>query len=267
MKELNEKSRQRGTPRSPRRKGMIAVLCVLIVVFLAVTSVANRWKEELQVERVDIRGCRILPEREVIALAKVPVGTPLYEVDLLAVRSRLRTNPYIKEAVVNHDLPSAIKITVQERRPAAILGGPEPFCITAEGYVLPSVTSKEVFDLPAITGLPQEQPVRAGDRINTEKFRVAIEILREAQALDPDLYHLISEINLASEDIIVYTAEQGVPILFGKDRIRTQLGSLQSFWNQHVRQEGAENLKAIDLRFEGQVVVRWNHPTSQEKSL
>jgi cell division septal protein FtsQ len=267
MGDRDQQTQLRGSDRSQQRKGMVVLLLFLIAAFLGITSLANRWKGELLVERLDIRGNRILTDKELVALANVPIGTPLYDVNLLDIRSGVRVNPYVADAVVVHDLPATIKIAIRERKPVAILGGSEPLYISAEGYVLPPVNSKEVFDLPVITGAGQSLPIKAGMKIASENFKAAAEILSEAAALDRDLYHLISEINIDSLEPTLYMAEQGIPIFFRKDSIRTQLVYLLSFWNQYVRQQGSERVRSIDLRFEGQVVVSWNKPSPQEKSL
>lgn len=267
MKGRNQNLLMKGNGRVRRKRPTIALFLFLVILVLGVTSLANRWKGELRVERVQVRGTRILTEKEVVALANVPVGTPLYDVDLLLVRGRLLANPYVREAVIAHDLPSTIKVTISERPPVAFLGGSELYCLSEEGYVLPAVNSKEVFDLPVITGLAQERSLKPGLKIGTENFKAAIEILSEAAALDRELYHLISEINIGGASPIVYSAEHAVPIAFDRENIRTQLVYLQAFWNTYVRQKGSDQVSSIDLRFENQVVVRWNHSSAEEKSL
>ena len=135
------------------------------------------------------------------------------------------------------------------------------------------MTSKEIFDLPIITGLSEPQPIKAGMRIVSGNFRAAVEILTQAADLDrmdssdKELSRLISEINIGSVDLTVYTVEHGIPILFRKENIGTQLLYLHKFWDQYMLQQGAEQVRSIDLRFEEQVVVSWNKPTLQEKSL
>jgi cell division septal protein FtsQ len=263
----DQQTQETGNRRPQRRKGMVVLLLFIFVAFLAIASLANRWRDELLVERLDIRGNRILTEKELVALARVPLGTPLYDVELLEVRDRVRLNPFVADAVVAHDLPATIRITIRERKPVAILGGQESFFASADGCVLPPVNSKEVFDLPIITGAGRSQPVKLGTRITSENFKVAVQILSEAAALDRDLYHLISEINIDSLEPTVYVAEQGIPIFFRKDNIRTQLVYFLSFWNQCVRQQGSERLRSVDLRFDGQVVVNWNNPLPEGESL
>jgi cell division septal protein FtsQ len=267
MRDRDQQTQAPGSRRPQKRKGMVVLLLFIIVVFLAITSLANRWRGELLVERLDIRGNRILTEKELGTLARVPLGTPLYDVELLEVRGRVRLSPYVADAVIAHDLPATIRITIRERKPVAILGGQESFFVSAEGYVLPPVNSKEVFDLPIITGAGQSQPVKVGTRITSENFKVAVQILSEAAALDRDLYHLISEINIESLEPTLYVAEQGIPVFFRRDSIRTQLVHFLSFWNQYVRQQGSERVRSVDLRFDGQVVVNWNKPSPQEESL
>jgi cell division protein FtsQ len=266
-RDWGQQTQPRGNNRSHKRRGIVALLLIFIVAFLAITSLANRWRGELLVERVDVRGNHILTEKDLIALAKVPIGTPLYDVDLLQIRSRIRSNPYVMDAVVAHDLPSTIKITVRERKPVAILGGPDPYYVSTDGYVLPAVNSKEVFDLPVITGASRSQAIKPGIKIGSENFKAATEILADAATLNPDLYHLISEININSTDPTVYTAEQGIPIFFRTEDIHTQLVYLMSFWNQYVRQQGSERVRSIDLRFDDEVVAVWNKPSSTEKPL
>jgi cell division septal protein FtsQ len=267
MRDQDQQTQTLGNRRPRKRNGMVVLLLFIIVAFLAITSLANRWRGELLVERLDIRGNRILTENELGALARVPLGKPLYDVELLEVRSRVRLSPYVADAVVARDLPATIRITIRERKPVAILGGQESFFVSADGYVLPPVNSKEVFDLPIITGAGQSQPINVGTRITSENFKAAVQILSEAASLDRDLYHLISEINISSPEPTVYVAEQGIPIFFRKDSIRTQLVYFLSFWNQCVRQQGSERLRSVDLRFDGQVVVSWNKPSLQGESL
>jgi cell division septal protein FtsQ len=266
-RDWGQQTQPRGNSRSDKRRGIVVLLLFFIVAFLAITSLANRWRGELLVDRVDARGNHILTEKDLIALAKVPIGTPLYDVNLLEIRSRIRSNPYVMDAVVAHDLPSTIKITVRERKPVAILGGSDPYYVSVDGYVLPAVNSKEVFDLPVITGASRSQTIKAGMKIGSENFKAAMEILSESATLNPDLYHLISEININSTAPIVYTSEQGIPIFFRAEDIHTQLVYLMSFWNQYVRQQGSEHVRSIDLRFNDQVVAVWNKLSSTEKPL
>jgi len=50
----------------------------------------------------------------------------------------------------------------------------------------------------------------------------------------------------------------GVPMIFGRGEIAMMLVRLEAFWNDVVHERGSDNLQYVDLRFDDQVVVRWN---------
>jgi len=81
-----------------------------------------------------------------------------------------------------------------------------------------------------------------------------------AQHVSDDLYRRISEIRIErAREVVLYTAEYGVPVVFGRGDVGIKLVKFDSFWREIVSHHGAHELAYIDLRFEDQVVVRWNH--------
>jgi cell division septal protein FtsQ len=82
------------------------------------------------------------------------------------------------------------------------------------------------------------------------------------------MYHNISEVQVRNGgDIIMYSAEGGVPIIFGRDEMPSKLVRLETFWNNVVRIRGTQLLQYVDLRYQDQVVARWNTEPSATKSL
>jgi cell division septal protein FtsQ len=82
------------------------------------------------------------------------------------------------------------------------------------------------------------------------------------------MYHNISEVQLRNGgDIVVYSTEGGVPIIFGRDDIPGQIVRLETFWNNVVHTRGTQLLQYIDLRYHDQIVARWNPEPSATKSL
>jgi len=47
-------------------------------------------------------------------------------------------------------------------------------------------------------------------------------------------------------------------VLFGRGDVAGKMVKLDAFWNEFVHERGAQELQYIDLRFDDQVVVRWN---------
>jgi cell division septal protein FtsQ len=117
-----------------------------------------------------------------------------------------------------------------------------------------------VFDLPVLTGVLDGREFSPGKPIRNKDVLEALRVLSLARQVDDDVFRNISEICVASgKDFVFYTAEFGVPVILGREEIGIQLVKFESFWKSVVARQGADRLQYIDLRFEDQVVVRWNH--------
>ena len=241
---------------SPKLKfGFVGLL--LGVTGLVVAS--NLWKSELRVRRVAVEGNRIVETPEILQLVKIVKDAQLHEVDLMAVRKNVLSHYFIKDAVVERDLPATIKITVKERAPLAIVNAQEVLYLDEDGVVLPHSISKALFDLPILSGVPGTITLKPGMTLKNADVQEALEILATSKLLGKELYYMISEVRLRDGgDIVLYAAEWGVPIIMGKGNIPNKLVRLETFWREVVRQQGSERLQYVDLRFDDQIVVRWN---------
>ncbi len=240
----------------------------LLVALVGLTVFANFWKSGLKVARVTLEGNRIVEANELFQLAQVKRGTPMYNVDLKAIQKNLMSQCYIKEAIVERDLPSTIQLTVTERTPIALVNIPDFVYLDEDGVILPHSISKELFDLPVLSGVKFTQPTSYGSRIHDAQAMEALQILRGAKLVNSDLYHLISEIQMRSDsEMVFYTAEDGVPIIFGEGNVADKLVRLDAFWNQVIQQRGLQNLLYVDLRYDDQVVARWSTKTMKSKTM
>lgn len=242
------------TSRSPKF-GFITLLVVVIGLIVS----ANLWKTSLRVQRVTVEGNRIVETAEIMQLVRIQKNTQLQDIDLTAVQKDILSHHFIKDAVVERDLPATLKITITERLPLAIVNGAEILYLDEDGVVLPHSISKQLFDLPVLSGISPEIALAPGGTINNPDVHEALQILATSKLVSKELYHLISEVRLRSGgDIVLYAAEWGVPIIFGRGDIANKLVRLEAFWNDIVREKGSQRLQYVDLRFDDQVVVRWN---------
>jgi cell division protein FtsQ len=236
--------------------GLVALAIGLIVL-------ANIWKSDLKVKRVTIEGNRIVETAEIMQLIKVPKNSQLQDVDLMAVRRDILSHHFIKDAVVERDLPATLRVTIQERVPLAIINSAEILYLDEDGVVLPHSISKHLFDLPVLTGLPNDASLAPGTSLKNPDVQEALQILASSKLVSKELYRLISEVRLRNgADIVLYASEWGVPIIFGHGDIASKLVRLEAFWEQVVSDRGSETLQYVDLRFDDQVVVRWNQRRS-----
>jgi cell division protein FtsQ len=232
----------------------------LVAGMVVLTVLATEWRGTLTVQRVVVDGARVLSAQQIYALASIPMKTPLYALDLLGARQRVLTQPFIKSVRFHRQFPDVLRIRVTERTPIASLNNGQMRFIDAQGVLLPFVSSMVKLDVPMISGVDGIQKAVPGEPLSSAEVKTAIELLQTAQTIDSSMFHFISEINMNNgKDIILYSTDLGVPITLGRGEIPKKLLMLQSFWNGFVKTASPEKLQSIDLRYEDQVVVRWQN--------
>lgn len=242
-------------PRTVRRRLLLTIAVLVLVI--AAAFFAGHWKNDLTVAAVQVTGNRIVATGEILSLAAIPPEEKLFAADLYGIRKRILRNYFIKDVEVSRNAPNTISIGIVEREPVVALVAEQMYYLDAEGVVLPPVQSPGIFDLPVITG--KNSDVRMGKMTTDRNLLEALSIVFAAKQVDDDLYRQISEIHVAGEgDIILYTAESGVPVIFGHGGIGEKLVKFDGFWKSIVAHYGMQELKYIDLRFHDQVVVRWS---------
>lgn len=252
--------------RTPKK--ILVGFVLLLGLTLSLVIGANSWKSGLVVSKVVVVGARVVDPNEIVQLAHVKPGSKMYDLDLMIIQKDVVSHYFLKDAVVERDLPSTLKITVVERTPIAMINGNELLYLDAEGVVLPHSISNELFDLPMISNLPSGLKVVPGAVIQIPDVTEALSILSTARLVNKELYHLISEVRLRdSGDLIFYTADGGVPVLFGHGDPAGKLLRFEAFWNDVVKGRGVRDLRYVDLRYEDQVVVKWTSDAGTLKTL
>jgi cell division protein FtsQ len=249
-------------------KHKTAGVFVLISIAIGLVFGANSWKSSLKIKQIKIDGNRIVGENEILQLTQVQIQSLLYNADLTAIQRNVMSHHYIKDAIVERNLPNSIHIQVVERVPIAIVNRPETMYVDDEGVVLPRSISHRIFDLPMMSGISESEPLAMGSTIKQPDVMEALHLLATMKMVNRPLYHNISEIQVRNGgDIVVYSTEGGIPIIFGRDDIPGKLVRLETFWNTIVRTRGAQSLQYVDLRYQDQIVARWNPDPSATKSL
>jgi cell division protein FtsQ len=251
-------------PNTSAKKHFLLMALLALLAFGAAVY-ANIWKGNRRVEEVVVEGNRVIPSREILALAKVPANALLFELNLFEIEQRVEKNEFVKSATVHRDIPNRVRLTVEERIPvAALTMNDRLYYLDADGFVLPPARSQFIFDLPVLTGALPTGELIAGKQTKNRSVLDALHVLALAREVDEDVHSNISEIRLdgrrldsaSGAAMMMYTSDAAVPVIIGRANVGAQLVKFAAFWKEVVARQGAEKLQYIDLRFEEQVVVR-----------
>jgi cell division protein FtsQ len=243
---------QMGVGIRPIASTALVLLGVAIVVF------ANIWKGGLRVGEVTVSGNAILPTETIVRLTAIDRKEPLFEIDLFETKKRILENPFIKEASVRREAPACVSVHLTERVPIAAIGVGRVQFIDAEGYVLPPIISEGIFDVPVVTGNIPSHDLVSGDRVQSQIMREVLSVIATMRAIGDVIYRRVSEINVTPDgDIVLVTTDGTVPVLIGVGEYGRKLATLVTFWDKIAMRSNLRDLEVVDLRYEGQVVVRW----------
>ncbi len=234
------------------------VFISLSIIFLC--GFAHQWKYFLQVENIEVEGEYLLSKEEVVKLIDIPMGISIYEVSLDKLNEQLRVQKYIKEVVISRKYFNSLNIRIIERKPLAAVMLNKLWFIDTEGILLPKINSETIIDLPVISGASFDPLNNVGNNITDEYVNSALELLTAAINTDEEMYSLISEIHInRNKELIVYSSDYGVPIIFGESEYSEKIEKLSIFWKEVVVRNGADNLTLVDIRFSDQIIAKWKN--------
>jgi cell division septal protein FtsQ len=203
--------------------------------------------ERFRVDRVDVRGSRFLSDGEVRELLGSAVGENVLEVDIEALKRRLRASPWVEDAVVRRTLPDALSVEVVERVPLALAELDQLFLMDAGGVLIDLYGPRTAgFDLPIVRGLKGLGPESRADRAG------------RAGALLADLGELAAEVSEVhvqdSGELRVVLRGAGEQLRLGappyRQRFVTYLGLRAELLAR------CPDAEYFDLRFRDRIVAR-----------
>ncbi len=97
------------------------VWVVIVVLLVASTFLALRFAPVFRVEHIDVLGNSQVSAAEVISAAQVSDSTPLLDLPVDEIESRVESLDAVAGARVVRDWPDSVKIVVRERRPVGFV--------------------------------------------------------------------------------------------------------------------------------------------------
>jgi cell division septal protein FtsQ len=216
-----------------------------------------------RVQQVTVRGLRAVPESEILELARISCGSPLYNVSTAAAERRIGTHPWIRFACVRRRLPDTVEIRVTEREPVAALRGSELLMITADSMVVAPLANGRMWDLPLLTP-PRPLKLRAGAAL---KDAATLALLRETltlRSVSHDAWRNLSEIYLSDDGMHATLANPTVDLALGQGAGELAWAAALELLRSRPRSTTVP-IQSMDLRVPGRIVVMESSSTVEEQ--
>lgn len=155
--------------------------------------------------------------RELLALAP---GTNILSLQLDELAERVAAEPWVARAVVNRELPDALRVEIEEHQPAAVLAAGTMLLVDGDGEPFKRLESGERGQLPVITGIDGTALVADPQDARARTQRALEVIAAYAEKRRP----LLSEVHVdAAGGVTLYTANIGSQLRIGRGDVRVAL--------------------------------------------
>ena len=211
-------------------------------------------QQGLEIREVSVEGVRQVTKQEVLDRLALKKGIAQHQLNLTYLAERVRSHPWIKEAAVERLPLHALRVTIVERKPAAIARiGSEQVVTDDEGVVLARLGAQDQTTLPLLLGVDGKLLAQNDLRMK-QRIQSSIELAKwMAESLDGRI-----EIDV-SHPVDLVASAKGVRFHFGSDGLKDQ-------WDRFMKVRAAFRVPAsdsrkhdahdVDLRYDDRVIVR-----------
>ncbi len=244
------------------------VFIVAVAGLIAVFVLSKFWMRESELSRFIVQGNRISKTEEIERALSSFIGKKMNEVSLSDIVDTLQSLPFIRKVIATKELPDAVRLRVQERRPVAIaMVGKALRLIDEAGFVMEKSESVlESARLPLLTGftkivrdsLSTMSKLDSAESANALAFCSALMETKYAKML-------VSEVRLADNNQLhILTASGETTFIFGNNNYEERLKNFEIFWTQVVVKKGLKPFEYVDVRFDGKIFAK-EHETINPK--
>jgi cell division protein FtsQ len=166
------------------------------------------------ITKVQVQGGRRVPGSEVESLTALGPEATLLDTDREAVRSRVMANPWIAEATIERDFPHTLVVRVTERKPVAIVTGPDRtvWMVSGDGHWIAPRSKTDTGALVPITEVENVKP-GAGAPVGSPEIVNALKVL---SGISPKLRSQVVKVVSPSVDKTALITKSGVQIFVGE---------------------------------------------------
>ncbi len=240
-----------------RLRHVLGLLALAVAFFLGLGRLylfVASW-DRLMIRTFEFRGGSAGVRRTLDAyLASRPLGNILF-CDIALLQQRLKTYPWVREARIQKVFPSALKIEIVERMPFALLErtGLTLALLAEDGTVLEPSVAADAWPLPVV-----RDERGFADRLE-EKWEAARACL---EALSPAERGRLAVVECADDGRLTLSfRDDALRLVVDGATVREKLDLVAARRAEWESRFGA--LEAIDLRFDGRVLVTPAEPRAE----
>jgi cell division protein FtsQ len=224
------------------------------VIMMAVQHMGPALKRLLQINTVTVEGLHRIDRKEVIDRIGLQPDTALHHIVPEKIKQQVVSHPWVKEATVSLVWFHELRISVIERKPAAVIrAASENFLSDDSGHMLARLGQADDDALPMLTGIDPQALLRGEERVR-QTIMSGIELAK----LVGHTYEGRLQVNVENPANLVASV-RGVLFQFGEEsvgeqwerfrRVKPSLKTLNFDGQGGAAQE-------VDLRYENRIIVR-----------
>ena len=207
-----------------------------------------------RVDQIMVRGSDRLTEQQVVDLSDIEIGSNTFKLDLGLIGSKIKENPWVREAQVQRIFPRQVVISLEEREPAAIINLGYLYYIDKQGEIFKVLEAGDSLNFPVVTGFNHER-AQSHDQEYVRYLRQIVGLLENLKNRHLFSLDQVSEIHHEENgSLSLLTLAGGVKIKLGCSGFKKKLDRLERIYTQ--LQPKLQLLDYIDLNVDEKVIVR-----------
>lgn len=273
---------RRAPRRVPVRRGAVTKktaqrLRILLIILIAVGVIASvgvylysygkhSWRFRVESgDDIQITGNQHVTRAQIMRVMGGDIGRNVFFIPLEERKRKLEEIPWVESASVMRFLPNHLRVDIRERVPVAnVQIGNHGELIDANGVIMevPKGTSESTWSFPVITGMSDSEPLST----RAARMKKYMQLMQELDSEDGRNSEDLNEVDVSDpEDVKVTVIDSGILIHLGNGNF---LDSYKIF-KTHVQEwrQQYQNLKEVDLRFSGQVILNPDSRTAQQAAV
>jgi len=246
-----------------RRELKILAAAIVVIGIIAFTErrQADVSIRDVSVKIDNLNNNHFLDEADVLDLMQIQkenlTGTRVDNINLKSIESKIKKQPYIKDADLYTDLKGNLLVRAELRRPVARIvrnDGPDGY-VAGDGTVMP-VSDKFTSRVLLISGSYANQLLKHGNLNENEETRKVLDLIEHIR--EHEFWSAqIAQLDIDSKGKITIFPQVGDErIEFGTtDNADVKFKKLMIFYKEILPRVGWNKYNRINLEYEGQIVT------------